>query len=118
MMAAAALQCLGGELQAQLWPTTRREIEQAREAGIDDADRIFTIDDLSRYPLTSRIAFVECAGNSGAMFAKEPVAANVQAIHGLLSCSEWTGVKLSVLLEEAGIDPRGKWRLGPNCQER
>jgi sulfane dehydrogenase subunit SoxC len=72
---------------------------------------VFTVDDLTRYPLTSRIAFVECAGNSGAMFAKEPAAANVQAIHGLLSCSEWTGVKLSVLLEEAGIDPRGKWLL-------
>jgi sulfane dehydrogenase subunit SoxC len=72
---------------------------------------VFTVDDLSRYPLTSRIAFVECAGNSGAMFAKEPAAANVQAIHGLLSCSEWTGVKLSVLLEEAGVDPRGKWLL-------
>jgi sulfane dehydrogenase subunit SoxC len=72
---------------------------------------VFTVDDLTRYPLTSRIAFVECAGNSGAMFAKEPVAANVQAIHGLLSCSEWTGVKLSVLLEEAGVDSRGKWLL-------
>ena len=33
-MTAAALRCLGGELQAQLWPTTRSEIEQAREQGI------------------------------------------------------------------------------------
>jgi sulfane dehydrogenase subunit SoxC len=72
---------------------------------------VFTLDDLGRYPMQSRIAFVECAGNSGALFAKEPAAANVQAIHGLLSCSEWTGVKLSVLLEEAGIDPAAKWLL-------
>jgi len=47
VMAAAALRCLGGELQAQLWPTTRGEIEQARESGLSDMDRIFTIDDLS-----------------------------------------------------------------------
>jgi fructose-1,6-bisphosphatase II len=47
VMAAAALRCLGGELQAQLWPTTRSEIEQAREYGLDDVDQIFTIDDLS-----------------------------------------------------------------------
>jgi fructose-1,6-bisphosphatase II len=47
VMAAAALRCLGGELQAQLWPTTRAEIGQARESGIDDVERIFTIDDLS-----------------------------------------------------------------------
>jgi fructose-1,6-bisphosphatase II len=47
VMAAAALRCLGGELQAQLWPTTRSEIEEAREYGIDDLEKIFTIDDLS-----------------------------------------------------------------------
>jgi sulfane dehydrogenase subunit SoxC len=72
---------------------------------------IFTLDDLTRYPMESRIAFVECAGNSGALFAKEPAAANIQAIHGLLSCSEWTGIKLSVLLQEAGIEPSAKWCL-------
>jgi sulfane dehydrogenase subunit SoxC len=79
--------------------------------GLVNRPLVFTVDELSRYPLTSRIAFVECAGNSGALFAKEPAAANVQAIHGLLSCSEWTGVKLSVLLQEAGINPRAKWLL-------
>jgi fructose-1,6-bisphosphatase II len=47
VMAAAALRCLGGELQAQLWPTTRGEIEQAREHGIDDLERIFTTEDLA-----------------------------------------------------------------------
>ena len=72
---------------------------------------VFTLDDLGRYPMHSRIAFLECAGNSGALFAKEPAKADVQAIHGLLSCSEWTGVRLAVLLEEAGIDPAAKWLL-------
>jgi fructose-1,6-bisphosphatase II len=47
VLAAAALRCLGGELQAQLWPTTRTEIEEAREFGIQDLEKIFTIDDLS-----------------------------------------------------------------------
>ena len=28
-----------------------------------------------------------------------------------LSCSEWTGVRLSTLLEETGIDPKAKWLL-------
>ena len=72
---------------------------------------VFTLDDLTRYPMESRIAFVECAGNSGGLFAKQPANANVQAIHGLLSCSEWTGVKLSMLLQEAGIEPEAKWVL-------
>jgi fructose-1,6-bisphosphatase II len=47
VMTAAALRCLGGELQAQLWPTTRSEIDAAREAGIDDISRVFTVDDLA-----------------------------------------------------------------------
>src|SRR5204862_246723 len=47
VLSAAALRCLGGELQAQLWPTRRAEIDSAREHGIEDLDRIFTIDDLA-----------------------------------------------------------------------
>jgi len=47
VLAAAALRCLGGELQAQLWPTRRAEIEEAQAHGIEDVDRIFTIDDLA-----------------------------------------------------------------------
>jgi fructose-1,6-bisphosphatase II len=47
VLAAAALRCLGGELQAQLWPTSRREIEQAQEVGIDDPARVFTTEELA-----------------------------------------------------------------------
>ena len=47
VMTAAALRCLGGELQAQLWPTTRGEIEQAREQGIDDVAHVFTTEELA-----------------------------------------------------------------------
>jgi fructose-1,6-bisphosphatase II len=47
VLAAAALRCLGGELQAQLWPTSRREIDEAREHGIDDIDRVFRLEDLA-----------------------------------------------------------------------
>jgi fructose-1,6-bisphosphatase II len=46
VLAAAALRCLGGDLQAQLWPVSRREIDEAREQGIEDVERIFTTDDL------------------------------------------------------------------------
>jgi fructose-1,6-bisphosphatase II len=47
VLAAAALRCLGGELQAQLWPVSRREIDEAREEGIEDIERVFTTDDLA-----------------------------------------------------------------------
>src|SRR4029453_12006571 len=69
----------------------------------------FTLDTLSRYPMTSCMSFIECGGNSAPLFSKEPIQANVQALHGLVSCAQWTGVLLSTLLEETGVDPKAKW---------
>src|SRR5262245_57316828 len=79
--------------------------------GLVKQPKIFTLETLARYPMESRIHFVECGGNSGPLYNKDPVQANVQAIHGLVSCSEWTGVRLSTLLEETGIDPKARWFL-------
>jgi len=70
---------------------------------------VFTLDALLRYPTISRAAFVECGGNSAPLFSPKPIQADVQALHGLASCAEWTGVKLSLLLEECGVDPSAKW---------
>ena len=55
------------------------------------------------------MSFVECSGNSAPMFSNEPVQATAQALHGLVSNAEWTGVPLSILLDEAGVDPNAKW---------
>ena len=70
---------------------------------------VFTIEALSRYPMQSRIAFIECAGNSQALNAPQAQPLNVTAIHGMLGCQEWTGVRLSTLLDEAGVDPSARW---------
>ncbi len=78
----------------------------------------FTIESLMRYPMTSRISFIECGGNSGGLSAAQPAVLNVQGIHGLLSCAEWTGVKLSTLLDEAGIDPAAKWILAEGADSQ
>jgi sulfane dehydrogenase subunit SoxC len=79
--------------------------------GLVKEPKVFTLEALARYPMESRICFVECGGNSAPLYNKDPIQANVQAIHGLVSCSEWTGVRLSTLLEETGIDPKAKWFL-------
>jgi fructose-1,6-bisphosphatase II len=47
LLSAAALRCLGGELQAQLWPTTRGEIESAREHGVEDVNKVFETEELA-----------------------------------------------------------------------
>jgi len=70
---------------------------------------VFTLEALHRYPMQSRIAFIECGGNSQALNAPQALPLNVAAIHGVFSCAEWTGVKLSTLLDEAGVDPSARW---------
>lgn len=72
---------------------------------------VFTLAALSRYPMESRITFIECGGNSAALNQKDPAPLNAQALHGLLSSAEWTGVKLSTLLDEAGVEPNASWLL-------
>ena len=73
---------------------------------------VFTMQALRRYPMTSRICFIECAGNSNPNSLNlKPPQAPAGAIHGLVSCSEWTGVPLALLLKEAGIEPGADWIL-------
>ena len=69
----------------------------------------FSLDMLMRYPMETQIRFIECSGNSGIF--SQPQAAQVTAgeLNGLLSCSEWTGVKLSTLLADAGVTKEAKW---------
>jgi sulfane dehydrogenase subunit SoxC len=70
----------------------------------------FTMDDIVRYPSVSRFHFHECSGNGLTDWLK-PASMTVQQTHGLLSGVLWTGVPASTLLDEAGIDPKGKWAL-------
>jgi sulfane dehydrogenase subunit SoxC len=79
--------------------------------GLVERPLIFSMDALARYPLVSRIQFLECSGNSGGNNNAEAPQQTAGGIHGLVSCSDWTGVPLAVLLEEAGVKPEGKWLL-------
>jgi sulfane dehydrogenase subunit SoxC len=72
---------------------------------------VFTMDALLRYPMVSRIQFLECSGNSSPNLSPAPPTTSCGAIHGLVSCSEWTGVPLAVLLTEAGADRSAQWLL-------
>lgn len=64
---------------------------------------------LLRYPRVSRTCFIECGGNSNAGWRTRPVQTPAGFFHGLVSGSEWTGVPLRLLLEEAGPDTAAGW---------
>jgi sulfane dehydrogenase subunit SoxC len=89
------------------------DIDPAQHAlaihGLARRPLVFSVDTLLNYPMESRTCFVECAGNSGGLTAVEPAQAPVGQLHGLLSCSEWTGVRLATLLDEAGVAPGARW---------
>ena len=78
--------------------------------GMVEKPLMFSVEDLMRYPAVSRIHFVECAGN-GAMEQHGALNNALQFTHGMLSCSEWTGVPLKLLLQEAGVRKGAKWLL-------
>jgi sulfane dehydrogenase subunit SoxC len=69
----------------------------------------FDLDALSRYPTTSHIQFLECSGNSFPMLASSPPQQTCGEIHGLVSASEWGGVPLATLLDEAGLKESARW---------
>jgi sulfane dehydrogenase subunit SoxC len=76
--------------------------------GLVGRPMVFTLASLRRLPSVSRICFIECSGNSGREQEGRP-GPDPQKSHGLVSCSEWTGVPLKVLLEEAGVGPSARW---------
>jgi len=89
VLAAAALRCLGGELQAQLWPTRRAEIEQAREHGIVDADRIFTIDDLA----AQEVIVAATGVSNGDLLRGVRFLADSARTHSLVMCTRCNWVR-------------------------
>lgn len=65
--------------------------------------KVYTLDDLMRMPSVSRMHFVECGANTGMEWGNVAVP-TVQYTHGMLSCSEFTGVPLRTILEDCGAD--------------
>ena len=89
IMAAAALRCLGGELQAQLWPTTRSEIAEAQAAGIADMERTFTIDDLA----PGEVIVVATGVSNGDLLRGVRFLADSARTHSLVMCTRCNWVR-------------------------
>jgi fructose-1,6-bisphosphatase II len=89
VLAAAALRCLGGELQAQLWPTSRREIEAAAELGIQDVNRVFTLEDLA----AGDVIFAATGVTTGDLLRGVRFLADSARTHSLIMCTRCNWVK-------------------------
>jgi len=87
--------------------------------GMVDRPLSFTMEDLKRLPSVSRIHFIECQANGAPMGhdnGNENMGLPVQYVWGMASCSEWTGVPLSVLLNEVGVQPGANWMVAEGAE--
>jgi sulfane dehydrogenase subunit SoxC len=94
----------------------RPELDPAQHVlmihGLVERPLKFDLAALERYPMVSRVHFIECAGNSFFnAILDEPMQAGCDMLHGLVSNAEWTGIPLSVLMDEAGVKPAGRWAV-------
>src|SRR5438128_1733274 len=76
--------------------------------GLVDRPLALSMAEIRRLPSVTRILALECGGNSAGEWGAA-TGADVQRSYGLVSGSEWTGVSLSLLLAEAGVQPRASW---------
>ena len=92
----------------------RPEVDPAQHRlmihGLVDRPIVLTMRGIERFPSVSRIHFLECPANGG-MEWRAAQLNSLQFTHGMVSCAEWTGVKLSTLLEEVGVKKEAKWVL-------
>jgi fructose-1,6-bisphosphatase II len=107
VLAAAALRCLGGELQAQLWPTRRAEIAEAQDHGVGDVDRIFTIDDLA----PQEVIVVATGVSNGDLLRGVRYFADSARTHSLVMCTRCNWVRFVDGIHFFARDRREEVRL-------
>ena len=107
VLAAAALRCLGGELQAQLWPTRRAEVEDARAHGIDDLERVFTIDDLA----PQEVIVAATGVSNGELLRGVRYLADSARTHSLVMCTRCNWVRFVDGIHFFARDRREEVRL-------
>jgi fructose-1,6-bisphosphatase II len=89
VLAAAAQRCLGGELQAQFWPTSRREIDELREAGIEDYERVYRTEDLA----PGEVIVAATGVSNGDLLRGVRFLADSARTHSLLMCTRCNWVR-------------------------
>jgi sulfane dehydrogenase subunit SoxC len=94
-------------------PEIVRESHELLVHGMVERPMVFRMQDIVRYPSVSRLYFIECSGNGGSSYSRDsmPTEITVQALDGLLSTSEWTGVPVSTILREVGVRRGASWLL-------
>ncbi|MFM2187900.1 MAG: hypothetical protein RIR43_2472 [Pseudomonadota bacterium] len=84
-------------------PSQHRLMLNGSDPSLMKTPKVFTMDEIMRMPSVSRFHFIECGANTGMEWGNVAVP-TVQYSHGMISCSEFTGVPLKLLLDQCGVD--------------
>ncbi|MGV3709436.1 MAG: sulfite dehydrogenase [Gemmatimonas sp.] len=79
--------------------------------GLVDRPLTLSLADLKRFPAITRPYFIECSGNGRTAYRAPKKEMTAQEVDGMTSNSEWTGVPVSLLLREAGVQKNAEWML-------
>jgi fructose-1,6-bisphosphatase II len=107
VLTAAALRCLGGDVQAQLWPTTRGEIEEARGLGVEDVARVFDAEDLAQ----GEVIVVATGISNGDLLRGVRFLADSARTHSLVMCMRCNWVRFTEGLHFFARERREEVRL-------
>jgi fructose-1,6-bisphosphatase II len=89
VISAAALTCLGGEFQGQLWPVSRSQVRATAELGIDDMQHVFTDEELVRGD-----AIVVATGvSNGDLLRGVRYVADAARTHSIVMCTRCNRVR-------------------------
>ena len=84
-------------------PSKHRLMVNGSDDKLVKTPKVFTMDEVMRLPSVSRFHFIECGANTGMEWGNVAVP-TCQYTHGMISCSEFTGVPLKILLDLCGVD--------------
>jgi fructose-1,6-bisphosphatase II len=107
VLTAAALRCLGGDMQAQLWPTTRAEIQEAREEGIEEVTRVFDAEDLAQ----GEVIVVATGISNGDLMRGVRFLTDSARTHSLIMCMRCNWVRFTEGLHFFARERREEVRL-------
>jgi fructose-1,6-bisphosphatase II len=89
VISAAALTCLGGEFQGQLWPVSRSQVRATAELGIEDMQHVFTDEELVRGD-----AIVVATGvSNGDLLRGVRYVADAARTHSIVMCTRCNRVR-------------------------
>ncbi|MGR6807884.1 sulfite dehydrogenase [Sphaerotilus natans] len=93
-------------------PSKHRLMLNGSDPSLMKTPKVFTVDEIMRLPSVSRFHFIECGANTAVEWGNVAVP-TVQYTHGMISCSEFTGVPLKILFDLCGVDyKKARYVLG------